>query len=174
MKKKLIIIFSIFICIIITLGVLAFIYFKTDLFYTHKDITAAKNRKEFVITEDRNLSNYLNKEDKTLVVFWATWCSYCVDEAESLNEYIVSNPYKSIVIVSHDYNKEDIENYLKEKGYNWFVILDSEKTIRENLEPGSKGIPSSYLLDEDGKITNFHKGKLTTDEFINFFNEVEI
>ena len=54
------------------------------------------------------------------------------------------------------------------------VILDPEKTIRENIDPGSNGIPSSYLLDKEGKIINFHKGKLTKDQFISFFNGVEI
>lgn len=172
MKKRLIIISTIFILIVI--GVFTLLYFKTDIFKRNKDITIAKNRKSYVISEDKNLSNFTNKDDKTLVVFWATWCSYCVDEADALNEYISSNPYKSIIIVSHDNNKDDLKNYLEENGYNWFVILDSEKTIRENLEPSSTGIPSSYLLDKDEKIINFHKGKLTTDEFTSFFNEVEI
>lgn len=172
MKKRLIIISTIFILIVIS--VFTLLYFKTDIFKINKDITIAKNRKSYVISEDKNLSNFTNKDDKTLIVFWATWCSYCVDEAEALNEYISSNPYKSIIIVSHDNNKDDLKNYLEENGYNWFVILDSEKTIRENLEPGSTGIPSSYLLDKDGKIINFHKGKLTTNEFASFFNEVEI
>lgn len=172
MKKRLIIISTIFILIVI--GIFTLLYFKTDIFKINKDITIAKNRKSYVISEDKNLSNFTNKDDKTLIVFWATWCSHCVDEAEALNEYISSNPYKSIIIVSHDNNKDDLKNYLEENGYNWFVILDSEKTIRENLEPGSTGIPSSYLLDKDGKIINFHKGKLTTNEFASFFNEVEI
>ncbi len=172
MKKILIIISTIFILIVI--AIFTILYFKTDIFKRNKDITIAKNRKSYVISEDKNLSNFTNKDDKTLVVFWATWCSYCVDEAQALNEYISFNPYKSIIIVSHDNNKDDLKNYLEENGYNWFVILDSEKTIRENLEPGSTGIPSSYLLDKDGKIINFHKGKLTTDEFASFFNEVEI
>ena len=172
MKKRLIIISTIF--ILMTIVIYTLLYFKTDIFKPNKDITIAKNRKSYVISEDKNLSNFTNKYDKTLIVFWATWCSYCVDEAEALNEYISSNPYKSIIIISHDNNKDDLKNYLEENGYNWFVILDSEKTIRENLETGSTGIPSSYLLDKDGKIINFHKGKLTTNEFASFFNEVEI
>ena len=91
-----------------------------------------------------------------------------------MNEYIKSNPYKSIIIVSHDDTKDDVKKYLEENGYNWFVILDSEKTIRESIDPGSKGIPSSYLLDKEGKIINFHKGKLTTEQFGSFFNGVNI
>lgn len=172
MKKKIIVIFSIVIIIAICTFIL--ICLKTNLFRNIKDNTTLKHRKNYIICKDINLSNYINKKDKTLVIFWATWCSYCLEEAEALNEYIKYNPYKSIIIVSHDYNKDDIKNYLEEKGYNWFVILDPQKTIRENLDPDSKGIPSCYLLNQEGKIINYHKGKFTTEEFKNFFNKVEI
>ena len=173
MKKKIILIaiLSIFIVII---ALLALLYLKTDFFKINKNLTMKKYRKDYIVSDDITLSNYINDEDKTLVIFWATWCEYCLQESEDLNEYINQNPYKSIIIVSHDDNIDDINNYLKEKGYNWFVIFDPNKTIRENLEPGSKGIPSSYLLDKNGNIANFHKGKLSLEDFQNFFNGVEI
>lgn len=173
MKKKTII-FTILSIIIITIVLLAFLFFKTDLLKINKDISMKKYRKHYIVSDDITLSNYINKEDKTLVIFWATWCDYCLQESEALNEYINQNPYKSIIIVSHDDNKDDITNYLKENGYNWFIIFDPQKTIRETLDPGSKGIPSSYLLDKNGITVNFHKGKLSFEQFQTFFNGIEI
>lgn len=173
MKKKTII-FAILSIILTTIALLTFIFFKTDLLKKNKNITMKKYRKQYIVSDDITLSNYINKEDKTLVIFWATWCDYCLQESEALNEYINQNPYKSIIIVSHDDNKDEITNYLNEKGYNWFVIFDPQKTIRENLDPDSKGIPSSYLLDNSRNITNFHKGKLSLEQFQSFFNGVEI
>ena len=174
MKKKFIILICIIFFILVLLAAFLFIYFKTDLIKKNIDLTTAKSRKNYIITDDKNLSNYINKDEKTLVIFWATWCSYCLEESNELNEYIKSNPYKSIIIVSHDDNKDDVKNYLEENGYNWFVILDSEKTIRENIDPGSSGIPSSYLLNSDMNILDFHKGKLSIDQFVSFYNELEI
>lgn len=174
MKKKIVILISIFLFIVLLLFAFFVIYFKPDFIIKNKDLTTAKLRKNYIITDNKNLSQYLNKNENTLVIFWATWCHYCVEESNDLNEYIKYNPYKSIIIVSHDDNKDEVKNYLEENGYNWFVILDPEKTIRENIDPGSKGIPSSYLLDKDGKIINFHKGKLTTEQFGSFFNGVNI
>ena len=69
-----------------------------------------------------------------------------------MNEYIKSNPYKSIIIVSHDDTKDDVKKYLEENGYNWFVILDSEKTIRESIDPGSKGIDLIKKMNFSRKI----------------------
>ena len=174
MKRKNIVIFISIIFIVLIVLTLLFIYFKTDLIKKNIDLTTAKSRKNYIITDDKNLSNYINKDEKTLVIFWATWCSYCLEESNELNEYIKSNPYKSIIVVSHDDNKDDVVNYLEENGYNWFVILDPEKTIRENIDPGSSGIPSSYLLNSDMNILNFHKGKLSIEQFVSFYNELEI
>ena len=121
MKKRLIIISTIFILIVI--AIFTILYFKTDIFKINKDITIAKNRKSYVISEDKNLSNFTNKDDKTLVVFWATWCSYCVDEAEALNEYISSNPYKIepiLIPIEKVMLEESIfpEKYMSEDKYN--------------------------------------------------------
>lgn len=174
MKKRSIILFYILILILIAIFLFSITHFGFYIFKKNSDLTLAKNRKSYIILEDTNLSNFINNNNKTLVIFWATWCSYCVDESNDLNEYIASNPSNSVVIVSHDNNKDDLKNYLEKNGYNWFVLFDNEKKIRESLDPGSTGIPSSYLLDKNGKIINFHKGKLTTKKFTNFFNEIKL
>ena len=173
MKKNLIVIFSIILLVMVILATLYFVYFKTDIFKS-KDLTYGKYREQFVISENKNIENFVNTNENTILVFWATWCSHCVEEAEDLNKFITSNPHKKIIVVSHDYTKEDLEKYLSEKEYNWFVILDTDKTIREKIDPGSKGIPSSYLVNKELNILNFHKGKLVEDQFNSFANGVEI
>lgn len=173
MKKKLIIILGIVIGVLVVLTLAYFLVLKPYL-ESKKDLTYGKYRDSYVISENRNLESFVNDDTNAVVVFWATWCSHCVEEAEDLNNFITSNLGRKIIVVSHDYTKEDLEEYLKEKGYNWFVILDTDKTIREKLDPGSKGIPSSYLVNKDMNILNFHKGKLNLEQFINFSNGVEI
>ena len=173
MKKKLFIILGIVIGVLVVLTLAYFLVLKPYL-ESKKDLTYGKYRDSYVISENRNLESFVNDDTNAVVVFWATWCSHCVEEAEDLNNFITSNLGRKIIVVSHDYTKEDLEEYLKEKGYNWFVILDTDKTIREKLDPGSKGIPSSYLVNKDMNILNFHKGKLNLEQFINFSNGVEI
>lgn len=173
MKKKLIIILSIAIGVLVVLT-LAYFFVLKPYFENKKDLTYGKYRNSYVISENRNLENFVNDDANAVVVFWATWCSHCVEEAEDLNRFISSNLGRKIIVVSHDYTKEDLEEYLKEKGYNWFVILDTDKTIREKLDPGSTGIPSSYLVNKDMNILNFHKGKLNLEQFNSFSNGVEI
>ncbi|MEG1363538.1 MAG: TlpA disulfide reductase family protein [Clostridia bacterium] len=136
------------------------------------DYVYLEDRKSYIIKEADNtfLDKYLSNK-KTMVVFTASWCKYCVEEQEELNTFIKENKDKKIIIVSHDKNYEDLEKYLKDNNFNWFVILDKDKTIREHIDPGSSGIPSTYLLDKKKSIISMHKGTLTKDEFNTFFNE---
>jgi thiol-disulfide isomerase/thioredoxin len=166
-KKRIIISILIVIFILLT-------FFIVSIF-ENKSTTLLKNRQNYVIEEVTNkfLSNYLT-EDKNLIIFSASWCKYCVEEQDELDKFIKSNPTKNIIIVSHDHNKSDLENYLTKNNLNWFTIFDKDKTIRENIDPGSKGIPSAYLLDKNGKILNTHNGKMDFQQFTDFFNQIKI
>lgn len=130
-----------------------------------------KDRESYIIqnVDDNFLNEYYNNEN-TMVVFTASWCKYCVEEQNELNNFIINNPDKKIVIVSHDKTYEDLENYLKTNNFNWFVIFDKDKTIRQHIDPGSNGIPSTYLLNKNGNIIGFSIGKKNEIEFLQFYN----
>lgn len=177
MNNKIIKIFTILSSFTIIFLIIFILYEKTNIFTTilnkSYDLTKQKYRKKYIISENLDITSYI-KDEKTLLIFWATWCPYCVNESDALNEYIKSNPNNSIIIVSHDTEIEELKKYLDENNYNWFVIIDKDKTIRESIDPGSKGIPSSYLINNQKNILNFHKGGLSLEQFNSFFNEVKI
>lgn len=178
MKKKtviFIIILSVFLISLFGIGGL-FIYnnyFKID----PNGYVRFNQRETYIIKQfdETYLSKYLNKKEKTLIVFFSTRCGYCVDEANDLNNFLMQNPKIQTIIVSHDAHEASLQYYLEENKYKWFTILDSEKKIREYLEPGSSGIPCVYLLDKDGKIINQYEGPLTCDQFKSFYegNKIE-
>lgn len=137
-----------------------------------KSIEDTNDTYSISIADDKFLKNYINKNGNTLVVFWSTLCSHCLNEAEDLNKYIESSKDKqTIIIVSHDTEYSKLEDYLKEHNYNWNVILDSNKTIRNQIDPGKSGIPASYLLDKNENIINFYKGELNFNNFNKFVNQ---
>jgi len=142
-------------------------------------------KSEYVYLEDRenyiiknvsgNFLDYYYGNEKTMIVFSASWCKYCVEEQNDLNNFIVNNPETKVIIVSHDDSYESLENYLKTNNFNWFVIFDKEKTIRQHIDPNVNGIPCEYLLDKSGKIIGFSKGAKTEEEFVQFYNnEIDI
>ena len=87
MKKKLFIILSIVIGVLVVLTLAYFLVLK-PYFESKKDLTYGKYRESFVISENRNLESFVNDDTNAVVVFWATWCSHCVEEAEDLNNFI--------------------------------------------------------------------------------------
>ncbi len=170
MKKKTITYISLF-ALVILLSSAAYITFLK--LHQFEEISALKSINNYSIhtADDTFLDKYIDKNNNTLVVFWSSLCSHCLNEAEELNNFIVSNNTNlKIIIVSHDYEYSDLEEYLKEHNYNWNVILDTDKTIRNHIDPGASGIPASYLLNKNGEIINYYKGELNFDEFTKFIN----
>jgi peroxiredoxin len=135
-----------------------------------------ENRENYIIqnVNEQYLQDYYGNEN-TMVVFSASWCKYCVEEQKDLNNFIVNNPEKKVIIVSHDDSYENLEKYLKANNFNWFVIFDKDKTIKKHIDPNVNGIPCTYLLDKNGKIIGFSKGVKTEEQFLKFYNnEIDI
>jgi thiol-disulfide isomerase/thioredoxin len=165
----------IFIFIFLIIVPILLYYFKNNIFKI-SDYIYLKNRDNYIVENvDANfLNNYYGNEN-TMLVFSASWCKYCVKEQDALNSFIENNPDSKVIIISHDKTYEDLINYLNDNSFNWFVIFDKDKTIRNNIDPGSSGIPSTYLLDKNGKIIGYSKGPKTEEEFLQFYNnEIDI
>lgn len=171
-KSKLLNKYVLFIAIFIFFVVVPILlYFYRNNIFNKSDYIFSKDRQSYIIqnADENFLNNYYGNEN-TMVVFSASWCKYCVEEQNDLNNFIKNNPDKKVIIVSHDKTYEDLEKYLKTNNFNWFIIFDKDKTIREHIDSGSKGIPSSYLLNKKGKIIGFTKGVMTESEFLQFYN----
>lgn len=170
-KNKKIILTLIFITIAISAISLFFIYHKRT---NAIEYTRAKYRTSYIIHDasESYLTNYLSKKQNTLVIFFATWCPTCREESDSINSFISNNADIPVIVVSHDKNLDDLNNYFTENSYNWFAIFDSQKTIRENLDPGSSGIPCAYLLDSEGNILDYRKDEFTEEMLLDFYDQV--
>lgn len=179
MKKSAKIVFIILIAITILLLTfsIALIFFKNKIIYLFSNsnyIPAATGvRKDSYVIEipDVNLlSKYQDEGQDMLVICMASWCHFCQEEAEDLNKFINNNPTKKIIVVSHDETKDDIESFLINHNYNWFVIFDPDTLIRTSLDSESTGIPAAYLLDSNSNILNSHVGKLDYDGIKDLYN----
>ncbi|MEG0872666.1 MAG: TlpA disulfide reductase family protein [Clostridia bacterium] len=168
-KKNSLILIVIILLFIISAVILSVLYCTNNEVFNDTKYTKQKFREKYIISQvkDDYLDSYL-KNGNTLVIFWASWCHYCTEELDVLNTFISQNPKTPVIIVSHDKTEEDLKKYLEENHLNWFTILDTEKTIRQHIDPESNGIPSSYLIGNEGNIINYHKGTLTLQE-LNLF-----
>ncbi|MFN7675139.1 TlpA family protein disulfide reductase [Flavobacterium sp.] len=91
----------------------------------------------------------------TLIDFWASWCQPCREENPKVialyNEFHKKG--FNIISVSLDDNTEDWKNAIAKDGLTWTQVSN----LKEMKDPiaiqyGITQIPTTFLLDSDGKI----------------------
>ncbi len=90
--------------------------------------------------------------------FWATWCPPCRKSMPALNKLrneLVSSGFE-VVAINLDEKQEDAEQYLKKYPVDYPVIFDSTASCPKVYE--LKGMPTSYLIDQQGVIQDVHIG----------------
>ena len=92
------------------------------------------------------------------VDFWASWCGPCKQSFPWLNEMQAKYGAKGfqIVGISVDSKMADAKTFLTEVPAKFTVAFD-EKSVTPK-QYGIKGMPSSVLLDGNGKVIMQHTG----------------
>ena len=111
--------------------------------------------------ETFDLSKY--KGDKpVLLKFWATWCSYCLEEMPHLNA--TYDKYKGklevlTVNVGINDSVSNVKDLFAKNGYNLPVVFDADGSLTSQYKV--IGTPTQVLIDKDGKVRI--RTHLTTD-----------
>ena len=113
------------------------------------------NSKDIIKTKDI-------KNKKTLINFFASWCSPCKIEHPLFFEIRKKYPELYLLGFNHKDPTSDAKKYLEGDGNPYdFVGVDSDGLIA--LEFGVFGLPETYLINEDGKIIYKFMGPITMD-----------
>lgn len=103
--------------------------------------------------------NFGAYEGKVLLVdFWATWCPPCKKSMPFLNS--LRNEYLKkgfeVVAINVDENTEEAQRFLKAHPVDYVTAFDSSGECPRVFEV--KAMPSSYLVDRQGKVRAIHLG----------------
>lgn len=117
-----------------------------------------------------SLKDYRGK--KVLLNFWATWCHYCRTEMPVFQNLVEKYPEEVTVLavsIMERETEEEIENFIKNNEYTFKVLLDRENKVSDAYN--IRGLPSSYLIDRDGRIEFQKLGPLSEEEIEQWLHE---
>ena len=97
------------------------------------------------------LSDY---QDKTVFLnFWSMTCNICKDELESIEKLYQEYQNKDVIILTiinlnHDHTSlETVENFIKEKGYTFPVLIDESGEVFNHYYVTS--YPNSFIIKDN-------------------------
>lgn len=93
-----------------------------------------------------------------LVDFWASWCGPCKTSFPALDAlYRELHPRGlEVLAVNVDERRDDAEEFLRSRSHQMLVAFDPKGRAPEAFGVG--GMPSSYLIDRQGRIRFVHTG----------------
>ena len=158
-----------------------FIFLTTNVFAN--DVSEIKN---IVIHKDLKVYDnviFLDKNDKKINIkefngnllllnFWATWCEPCKEEMPSLDRLQINENLSNLKVfainISQE-NKKKVDSFFKDLNIeNFEPYFDAPTTLAKTFS--LRGVPTSILIDKDGKEFSRIIGSIDFDDkiFINW------
>ncbi|MGH7973089.1 MAG: TlpA family protein disulfide reductase [Limisphaerales bacterium] len=108
-----------------------------------------------------------------MVDFWASWCEPCKQSFPAMEELHRRFSDKGLVIVAInvDENRADMDGFLKKNAADFAVLRDGAQKLV--AKAGIATMPSSFLLDRDGKIRFIHTGYRGAETRKKYEEEIE-
>jgi peroxiredoxin len=112
-----------------------------------------------------HLSDYRGKV--VLLDFWATWCGPCKIEIPWFMEIERNNKDKGFAVLGvamDDEGWEVVKPFLNDLKVNYRVVIGNDNTAQQY--GGVDALPTTFLIDREGRIAAVHVGLTGKKEFI--------
>jgi cytochrome c biogenesis protein CcmG, thiol:disulfide interchange protein DsbE len=107
-----------------------------------------------------------------LVNFWASWCVPCREEAPHLARFDREMKERArLVGVDFQDTKGDALAFVREFGWRFPNVRDPQGELASRY--GLAGLPTTYVIDADGRIAKALSGEQTFESLVRAVEEVE-
>ena len=103
-----------------------------------------------------------NQPEKPVVlIVWASWCGYCMEEIPHLKEELKDHPEFTWLGLNVNKNPEDGRQVELERALPWPSLSDPDLVIGDQFKV--RGTPTLIVLNSKGDTV--YRGRRTDDEF---------
>ncbi|MBK5280630.1 MAG: TlpA family protein disulfide reductase [Nitrospiraceae bacterium] len=114
--------------------------------------------------KEQSLSLYRGKI--VLLNFWATWCKPCTTEMPAMQASFDKLRDKGFVVLAVNELEDDakVREHIKQYGHTFPVLMDRDNKVANQF--GVFGLPVSVFIDREGRVQEYIKGGLLTEQKI--------
>jgi len=114
--------------------------------------------------KSQSLSQYRGKV--VLVNFWATWCKPCTTEMPAMQNMYDKLRGKGFVVLAVNELEDEakVREHIKQFGHTFPVLMDRDNKVANQF--GVFGLPVSVFIDQEGRVQEYIKGGLLTEQKI--------
>jgi peroxiredoxin len=115
-----------------------------------------------------------------LLNFWGTWCEPCKEETPALEAAYQNLKDQGFVIIgvdllnterSQNYGVQEVRQFVNQYGVTYPIVLDESGGVAQAyaIHP----IPTSYFIDQQGKVRYLKVGQLNTSDVERVFRSLQ-
>ena len=123
-----------------------------------------KPKLEITFLDGKKFNLAQQKNQMTIIVFWAKWCGICKRELKILDKIYKDKKSRGLEIVGISIddkeNFEDVKKIADKLSFGNGLYSDAKKISFEI----PKSIPTTYFLDKNQQIINVIQGEIDEDE----------
>jgi len=107
-----------------------------------------------------------------IVDFFASWCEPCKESFPVMEELKQKFGDKLVIVaVNVDKKKADMDEFLQKHPVTFTIVRDAANKLVNEIKIPT--MPSSFVLDQNGKVRSFHRGFKGAETKKKYLEEIE-